>query len=44
VDEFRIGVAETYDVIVTPKDNALTPFSRSPKIAAATRAAHSLPA
>jgi CopA family copper-resistance protein len=30
VDEFRIGVAETYDVIVTPKDNAAyTIFAQS---------------
>src|SRR6202022_5210249 len=30
VDEFRIGVAETYDVIVQPKDNAAyTIFAQS---------------
>jgi len=29
VDEFRIGVAETYDVIVTPKDEAYTIFAQS---------------
>ncbi len=29
VDEFRIGVAETYDVIVTPKDDAYTIFAQS---------------
>src|SRR4030066_1624585 len=29
VDEIRIGVAETYDVIVTPKDEACTIFAQS---------------
>ncbi len=29
VDEIRIGVAETYDVIVTPKDDAYTIFAQS---------------
>lgn len=29
VDEFRIGPAETYDVVVTPKDNAYTIFAQS---------------
>src|SRR3569832_2237007 len=29
VDEIRIGVAETYDVIVTPKDGAYTIFAQS---------------
>lgn len=29
VDEFRIGVAETYDVIVTPVDEAYTIFAQS---------------
>jgi FtsP/CotA-like multicopper oxidase with cupredoxin domain len=29
VDEIRIGVAETYDVIVTPKDEAYTIFAQS---------------
>ncbi len=30
VDEFRMGVAETYDVIVQPKDNtAYTIFAQS---------------
>jgi FtsP/CotA-like multicopper oxidase with cupredoxin domain len=29
VDEFRIGVAETYDVIVQPKDEAYTIFAQS---------------
>ncbi|MDX8386646.1 MAG: copper resistance system multicopper oxidase, partial [Gallionella sp.] len=29
VDEFRIGVAETYDVLVTPSDDAYTIFSQS---------------
>jgi CopA family copper-resistance protein len=29
VDEFRMGVAETYDVIVTPKDEAYTIFAQS---------------
>ncbi len=29
VDELRIGVAETYDVIVTPKDEAYTIFAQS---------------
>ena len=29
VDEFRVGVAETYDVIVTPKDEAYTIFAQS---------------
>ncbi len=29
VDEFRIGVAETYDVIVTPRDDAYTIFAQS---------------
>lgn len=29
VDELRIGVAETYDVIVTPKDDAYTIFAQS---------------
>ncbi len=29
VDEFRIGLAETYDVIVTPKQNAYTIFAQS---------------
>ena len=29
VDEFRIGLAETYDVIVTPEDNAYTIFAQS---------------
>jgi FtsP/CotA-like multicopper oxidase with cupredoxin domain len=29
VDEIRIGVAETYDVIVTPKDEAYTVFAQS---------------
>ncbi|MFA6901759.1 MAG: copper resistance system multicopper oxidase [Gallionellaceae bacterium] len=29
VDEFRIGVAETYDVIVTPGDEAYTIFAQS---------------
>ncbi|MGE0624786.1 MAG: copper resistance system multicopper oxidase [Pseudomonadales bacterium] len=29
VDEFRIGVAETYDVIVTPTDDAYTLFAQS---------------
>ena len=29
VDEIRIGVAETYDVVVTPKDEAYTIFAQS---------------
>ncbi len=29
VDEIRIGVAETYDVLVTPKDEAYTIFAQS---------------
>ncbi|MEQ1486310.1 copper resistance system multicopper oxidase [Methyloglobulus sp.] len=29
VDEFRIGLAETYDVIVTPEENAYTIFAQS---------------
>ncbi|MEQ1591389.1 MAG: copper resistance system multicopper oxidase [Thiobacillaceae bacterium] len=29
VDEIRIGVAETYDVIVTPRDDAYTIFAQS---------------
>ncbi len=29
VDEFRIAVAETYDVIVTPRDDAYTIFAQS---------------
>lgn len=29
VDEFRIGVAETYDVIVEPKDDAYTIFAQA---------------
>ncbi|MBI3546619.1 MAG: copper resistance system multicopper oxidase [Gammaproteobacteria bacterium] len=29
VDEIRIGVAETYDVIVTPRDEAYTVFAQS---------------
>jgi len=29
VDEFRIGLAETYDVIVTPEDNAYTIFAQT---------------
>jgi len=29
VDEIRLGVAETYDVIVTPKDEACTIFAQS---------------
>jgi len=29
VDEIRLGVAETYDVIVTPKDEAFTIFAQS---------------
>jgi FtsP/CotA-like multicopper oxidase with cupredoxin domain len=29
VDEIRVGVAETYDVIVTPKDEAYTIFAQS---------------
>jgi len=29
VDEIRLGVAETYDVIVTPKDEAYTIFAQS---------------
>jgi CopA family copper-resistance protein len=29
VDEFRIGLAETYDVIVTPEDNAYTILAQS---------------
>jgi CopA family copper-resistance protein len=29
VDEIRLGVAETYDVIVTPKDQAYTIFAQS---------------
>ena len=29
IDEIRIGVAETYDVIVTPKDEAYTIFAQS---------------
>ncbi len=29
VDEIRLGVAETYDVIVTPKDDAYTIFAQS---------------
>jgi CopA family copper-resistance protein len=29
VDEIRLGVAETYDVIVTPKDEAYTLFAQS---------------
>jgi len=29
VDEFRIGVAETYDVIVSPKDEAYTIFAQA---------------
>jgi len=29
VDELRIGVAETYDVIVTPRDDAYTIFAQS---------------
>jgi CopA family copper-resistance protein len=29
VDEFRMGVAETYDVIVTPQDEAYTIFAQS---------------
>ena len=29
VDEFRIGVAETYDVIVKPRDDAYTIFAQS---------------
>jgi CopA family copper-resistance protein len=29
VDEFRIGLAETYDVIVTPDQNAYTVFAQS---------------
>lgn len=29
VDEFRIGIAETYDVIVEPKDQAYTVFAES---------------
>ena len=29
VDEIRLGVAETYDVIVTPKDDAYTLFAQS---------------
>ncbi len=29
VDEFRIGVAETYDVLVEPKDDAYTIFAQS---------------
>ena len=29
VDEFRIGLAETYDVIVTPEHNAYTIFAQS---------------
>lgn len=29
VDEFRIGLAETYDVILTPEENAYTIFAQS---------------
>ncbi len=29
VDEIRIGVAETYDVLITPKDDAYTIFAQS---------------
>lgn len=29
VDEFRLGAAETYDVIVTPKDDAYTIFAQA---------------
>lgn len=29
VDEFRIGIAETYDVVVEPKDRAYTVFAES---------------
>ena len=37
VGEFRIGVAETYDVIVTPRDAAFTIFAQA-RTAAAMRA------
>jgi FtsP/CotA-like multicopper oxidase with cupredoxin domain len=44
VDEFRIGVAETYDVIVQPKNNgAYTIFAQS-EDRSATREARSVPA
>ena len=39
VDEFRIGVAETYDVIVQPRRTAPTRFSRKPRTAPALPAA-----
>ena len=39
VDEFRIGTAETYDVIVEPRTTAPTRSSRKRWTAPATRAA-----
>ena len=38
VDEFRIGVAETYDVIVEPKDDACTIFAQAMDRSGYTRA------
>jgi FtsP/CotA-like multicopper oxidase with cupredoxin domain len=37
-DEFRVGVAETYDVIVQPKDKAYTIFAQ-PELGVVTLAA-----